>query len=275
MITALTTADVKGDGWEDIVLAGEYMPITVLMSDKGAFGKATQKTTLPQTEGLWNCIEKADLDGDGDMDFVLGNLGQNHFFREGLTTFVGDFDENGNMEQVSTRVAEGQHYPIHDIDELYMQMPILKKKYRTYKEFAQAPWEVLVPEGLRQAALLLQLVESRSVVLWNNGGELTPMPLPRQAQYSTVNAVAITDVDADGTPDLLLGGNDYKCKPQFGRQDASFGWVCHGENRGGNVTFATCQPLGIAGQVRALELLDHNKIIVGINDGKIDVYERD
>lgn len=270
MVTAVACADVDGDGWEDIVLAGEYMPITVLLNDQGAF----RKTVVPQTEGLWNGIAKADLDGDGDWDFVLGNLGQNHFFKDGLTVFMGDFDQNGNMEQVAAYRTDAGHFPIHDIDELYMQMPMLKKKYRTYQEFAQAPLEVLLPENWQQAATPLHLVESRSVILWNEGGQLKPVPLPRQAQYSTVNAIAIIDINGDGTLDLLLGGNDYKYKPQFGRQDASLGWVCHGEKRAGSVIFADCLPLGIAGQVRGIYRFNQKQILVGINDGKISVYEQ-
>jgi hypothetical protein len=80
LITAVESADVNSDGWEDIILAGQYMPITLILNREGAFKNQEQLQVLSQTEGLWNCIEKVDLDEDGDFDFVLGNLGQNHFF---------------------------------------------------------------------------------------------------------------------------------------------------------------------------------------------------
>ena len=229
---------------------------------------------IAQSEGLWNTIEKADLDGDGDEDFVLGNLGENNFFAEGLTIFINDFDQNGTIEQICCQATGDGHFPIHDIDELYSQMPILKKKYRTYAEFSQAPLEVLLPEDKLKEALQLQLRERRSMILWNNGGQLALQPLPRMAQYSTIHAVLIRDFNEDGTPDLLLGGNDYKYKPQFGRQDAGKGCLCYGSKKGEDVIFADCYQQGLEGQIRALEIINQNQIIVGINDGAIKVYEQ-
>lgn len=273
MITAVECTDVNNDGWTDILLAGQYMPATLILNVEGAFTGPEQRITLAGTEGLWNCIEQADLDGDGDPDFVLGNLGQNNFFKDGLTVFVHDFDGNGAIEQIACQATADGHFPVHDIDELYAQMPVLKKAYRTYREFSQAPLEALFPEGQLQEALQLHLNESRSLILWNEGGQLRPAPLPRQAQYSTVNAILARDLNRDGIQDLLLGGNDYKYKPQFGRQDATLGWVCFGEKTAGYVTFADCRPLGIAGQIRAMASINKHQIVIGVNDGEIKVYE--
>ena len=273
MITAVDCADINADGWLDVLLAGQYMPITVLTNNKGKFNEPDQKQILPDTEGLWNCIEQADLDGDGDSDFILGNLGQNNFFTDGLTIFINDFDENGMVEQIATEARAEGHFPIHDIDELYAQMPILKKAYRTYGEFSKAPLEKLINEELLNQALKLYLKESNSVVLWNSDGALTPEVLPREVQYSTVNAALIQDFNKDGIKDLILGGNDFKYKPQFGRQDASFGWLCHGKNDTENSIFADCQELGINGQIRSIKRLNATQIIIGINDEEIRIYE--
>lgn len=273
MITAVTTADINADGWVDIVLAGQYMPVTILLNNAGRFGLPEQKVVLAGTAGLWNCISTADLDADGDPDFVLGNLGQNNFFQNGLTVFVNDFDGNGTQEQIACETRESGYYPIHDIDEMYTQVPGLKKKYRTYEAFSQASLSDLIEQELIDEALKLPLAETRSIILWNDGGELRPTPLARPVQYSTVNSVLVKDVDQDGTPDLLLGGNDYNYKPQFGRQDATLGWVCYGEKQAEDVTFTDCHPLGIKGQIRALEKLGDTQIIVGVNDGKIKMYD--
>ncbi len=273
LITAIESADINADGWIDILLAGQYMPITILFNDKGTFDRPEQRLTLDRTEGLWNCMEKTDLDGDGDPDFVLGNLGQNNFFGEGLTLLVNDFDGNGTIEQISCQQTEEGYFPIHDIDELYAQMPFLKKAYRTYSGFAQAPLETIMPEKKLREALRLQLNERQSLVLWNEGGQLVPKALPRTAQYSTVNAILAGDYNQDGIKDLLLGGNDFKYKPQFGRQDATLGWVCYGEKSNGNVIFTDCRPLGISGQIRAIKSINQNQIIVGINNGEIKIYE--
>ncbi|MCB0559839.1 MAG: VCBS repeat-containing protein [Lewinellaceae bacterium] len=273
MITAVEIADINTDGWADILLAGQYMPATILFNEKGAFQRPEQRLILTDTEGLWNCIEKADLDDDGDPDFVLGNLGQNNFFRDGLTVFVHDFDGNGTIEQIACQATAEGHFPVHDIDELYSQMPILKKAFRTYREFSQAPLEALVPEEQLQKALQLHLKESRSLILWNEAGRLVPVALPRDVQYSTVNAILAGDFNQDGIQDLLLGGNDYKYKPQFGRQDASLGWVCYGEKSKGDIIFADCRSLDISGQIRAIESINQHQIVIGINDGEIKVYE--
>ena len=272
LVTGIESADVNGDTWPDLVIAGHFMPITVLLNSEGSFQEQQQ---LDQTRGLWNTIEKGDLDGDGDADFVLGNLGQNNFFQEGLTVFINDFDQNGTVEQICCQAGPDGYYPIHDIDELYAQMPILKKKYRTYGEFSQAPLEVLLPEDKLESALQLELEEGRSMVLWNDAGQLRPVALPRKLQYSSVNAILVDDLNADGTLDLLIGGNDYNYKPQFGRQDATFGWRCYGDNQSGDIIFADCQPLGIEGQIRSFTKINSNQIIVGVNDGAIKLYEQD
>jgi hypothetical protein len=270
MITAVESADINSDGWTDIILAGQFMPITLLFNEEGTFQRPV---VLSDTEGLWNCIEKADLDGDGDADFVLGNLGLNNLFSGGLTVFVRDFDGNGTVEQIACELTDRGHFPIHDIDELYTQMPALKKVYRTYREFSQAPLEALVPEEQLEQALQLHFDESRSLILWNEAGQLVPVALPGQAQYSTVNAILAGDFNQDGVQDLLLGGNDFKYKPQFGRQDATLGWLCYGKKRAGNVIFADCRSLGVSGQIRAIESINQNQIIIGVNDGEIKVYE--
>lgn len=273
LITAVEIADVNADGWDDILLAGHFMPITVLQSAEGQFSSPEQLQRLADTEGLWNTIEKADLDNDGDQDFVLGNLGENSFFQDGLTIFINDFDQNGTLEQICCQAGAEGYYPIHDIDELYSQIPILKKKYRTYGEFSQAPLEVLFSEDKLNTALQLQLKESRSQILWNEAEGLELRPLTRAAQYSTVNAILIEDINEDGVKDLLLGGNDYNFKPQFGRQDATTGWLCYGDEREGEIDFANCQALGVEGQIRAITRINQNQIIVGVNDGAVKVYE--
>jgi enediyne biosynthesis protein E4 len=266
----MACADVDGDGWMDILLAGEYMPITLLRNERGQF----RVEQLAGTEGWWNTITVADLDGDGDPDFVLGNVGENNFFGQGLTVFLADFDQNGTLDQIACQATKAGHFPIHDIDELYAQMPLLKKKYRTYGEFAKAPLELLVPKAQLDKALRLHLRERRSLVLWNEAGQLRLAPLPREAQYSSVHAVLVDDFDQDGVPDLLLGGNDYRYKPQFGRQDASKGWLCKGEKSAEGINFANCQALNIDGQIRSIATINLNQIIIGVNDEKVQFYEK-
>lgn len=270
MITAAACLDIDGNGWTDIILAGEYMPITLLRNDGGQFSVEP----LAGTDGWWNTIEVADLDGDGDLDAVLGNVGENNFFGQGLTVFMADFDQNGTLEQIACRATEAGHFPIHDIDELYAQLPLLKKKYRTYGEAAQAPLELLMPAEQLASAQRLYLRERRSALLWNEAGQFRLEALPRAAQYSSIHAIRVGDFNQDGLPDLLLGGNDYRYKPQFGRQDASKGWLCIGEKRAEGINFANCQALNIDGQIRSIATTNLNQIIIGVNDEKVQFYEK-
>ncbi|MEQ8704882.1 MAG: VCBS repeat-containing protein [Phaeodactylibacter sp.] len=269
MITTLAVADIDGNGWTDVLLAGEYMPITVLYNEQSTF----RKEVLNGTDGWWQAMEMTDLDQDGDPDFVLGNLGTNNFFREGHMVFVADFDQNGTPEQIACTKTEDGHFPIQDIDELYMQMPVLKKKYRRYEAFSKAPLEALVSKEQLAQAQQLFLKERRSAVLWNEGGKLSLQALPAAVQYSSVHAILIEDIDRDGIPDLLFGGNDYRVKPQFGRQDASKGCLCRGIAKEGKPQFETCQMLSIDGQIRSLLAIHKNQIIIGLNDEKIQWYE--
>lgn len=271
MITALSAADIDGNGWVDLLLAGAYMPLTVLYNEEGTF----RKSVISGTDGWWQAIELADLDEDGDPDFILGNMGTNNFFRSGHMVFIADFDQNGTPEQIACNKREDGHYPIQAIDELYMQMPVLKKKYRRYEAFSKAPLEVLIPEEKLAEARQLHLRERRSAVLWNDEGELRLQPLPAEAQYSSVHAIMARDVDEDGTPDLLLGGNDYRVKPQFGRQDASKGCLCKGRRAGETIVFEQCRMLSLNGQVRSFLDINENQIIIGLNDEKIQWYEFD
>lgn len=269
MITALFTADIDGNGWTDLLLAGEYMPLTVLYNEKGVF----RKEALSGTNGWWQAIEAADLDQDGDIDFVLGNLGENNFFGEEHTIFVADFDQNGTPEQIAATATENGYFPIHDIDELYMQMPALKKKFRLYEAFSKAPLENLIPETQLAEALQLHLKERRSIMLLNDEGVLKVRALPAKAQYSSVHAILLKDVNGDGLPDLLLGGNDYRVKPQFGRQDASRGCLCLGVEKQGLFRFESCRMLGVDGQARSILDINQNEIIFGLNNEKIQWYE--
>ncbi|NRA48447.1 MAG: VCBS repeat-containing protein [Phaeodactylibacter sp.] len=269
MVTTIAIEDINGNGSPDILVGGEYMPVTILYNEEGAFSK----TVLPETAGWWQTIETADLDGDGDLDFVLGNMGYNNFFAEGHTMFIADFDQNGTPEQIICTAEADGHFLIQDIDELYKQMPVLKKKYRRYEAFAKAPLEDLVPPELIEAAKQLQITALSSVILWNNEGTLEKQALPVEAQYSSVHAILIEDLDRDGIVDLLLGGNDFRVKPQFGRQDANKGCFCRGEKKNGKTSFNNCRMLGINGQVRSFLKVGDTKILVGVNDEKTQWYE--
>lgn len=270
MMTSVESVDINQDGWGDLVLAGHWMPITYLINQKG---ESFKKETQVNTSGLWNCIVKSDLDQDGDEDLLLGNQGLNSFYKTGLHMFINDFDKNGRPEQLVCRESGGAFYPVHDVDEVFSQLPYLKRDFRNYQKYSEASLEELVGGENKESAIHLELEELSSMILLNDGGRFVSRKLSSESQYSSVQSILVADHDGDGIVDLYLGGNDFRNKPQLGRQDASMGWLCLG-SEDKEINFSRCESLRIKGEIRAIEELKNGKIIVAKNNGPIELYER-
>ncbi len=270
MITAVEYLDVNKDGWEDLIVAGQWMPIIQLINQEG---KSFRSAVINSTSGLWNSIEKSDIDQDGDLDLILGNQGQNSFYKEGLHMFINDFDKNGRPEQLVCREESGDFFPVHDVDEVFSQLSFLKRDFQSYEKYSEATLQDLVNLQNHESTVRLSLEELSSIMLRNNEGQLEIIKLPSQAQYSSVHGILPIDHNGDGIMDLYLGGNEYRNKSQVGRQDASMGWVCFGQKHGDEINFSSCDALGIQGEIRALRQLSNGNIIVGINNGPIKLYE--
>ena len=227
LITASQWGDLDGDGDEDLIVAGEWMPLTVFENEAGTLRPAA---VLEATSGWWNAVALADLDGDGDLDLIGGNHGLNSRFRasleEPVQMWVDDFDDNGSVEQVVALYREGRPYPLALRHDLVDQLPYLEESYPTYASFAGETVHDVFSEEELGAAVHLRAVELRSVVGWNDGqGRFRIEPLPDEAQLAPMYGIAATDLDGDGDVEILMGGNLYEAKPQVGRYDASFGAV--------------------------------------------------
>ena len=271
MITGIEAMDQDGDGWEDIVAVGQWMPVIILHNQRG---EKTKIEKIENSSGLWNCIVKVDVDRDGDLDLVLGNHGLNSFLKKDLRMFINDFDNNGRPEQLVCRKDGDNYFPIHDIDEVFSQLPHLKKDYRSYNKYSEASLSALVGADARSSSIQLSLEELSSVLLLNEGGQFKMKKLGSKAQYSSIHSILPMDHNGDGIMDLIIGGNDFRFKPQFGRQDASLGWVCYGKKLKEDFNFDSCTSLSIDGEIRALNLINDRQIIVGKNNGPIEIYER-
>ncbi|WP_299529608.1 VCBS repeat-containing protein [Ulvibacterium sp.] len=275
MITNAQWGDLDNDGWEDLVVLGEWMPIKVFLNKEGILVDKTEAFGIEDSSGLWTALEIIDIDNDGDLDIIAGNIGQNSFFRPQMKMFVHDFDGNGFQEQIICQFLDGRYYPIADKDELISQIPDLKKKLLYYKDYAKADiFSIFPKEELKNVfSLDLQVVES--MVFFNDNGKLNAKSLPHEAQYAPIYAINASDIDADGYVDLFLGGNQYLVKPQFGRYDASAGWAIFGPHKSNDINNRTI-PLRIEGQIRSLNWVDEEdrKILTAmINDEKTKFYE--
>ena len=196
MITDATWTDLEGDGDMDLLIVGDWMPITYLINQEGILASPQE---LVNSSGWWTRIEPADLDQDGDMDFVVGNWGLNSKFKASpakpLSLYVNDFDQNEKSEFILNWYPplEDRAVPFASKMELTRQLPGLKKEILTYEAFAQSTYETLFPQEVRQNSLAYTTQTLESAILWNEAGTLIREPLPLKAQISPVFGIAIAD----------------------------------------------------------------------------------
>lgn len=228
MLTDIQITNIMGDSRPEWIITREWGAPMIFGFQEGRY--IPLKTNLSHYPGWWFTVSTADLDQDGDQDLILGNRGENFYF-SGQTSdqfklWISDFDLNGTVENIVTRTIQGKDIPVPLKKELTEQLPLLKKANLKHKDYARNTLQDLIPaEQLKKAFVLNSLFHS-SVVAWNNlNGEFKIERLPVEVQMSCVTTIAVHDMDHDGKPDLVLGGNNYGMLPQFGRLDASTGHV--------------------------------------------------
>lgn len=276
MITDASVVDLDNDGWTDIVIVGDWMPIISLRNDKGRFFNTSKEMSLSGTEGWWHTIEEADLNRDGKPDFVLGNQGLNSFFKSGDRMYINDFDSNGSIEQIYTTRESGKYYPIIEKDELISQLPSLKKTILFYQDYGDKSIDELFNNTIVQSSNVLQVNLLTSVILLSGPVGYQRVDLPLEAQYSPVYSLLLNDLDNDGIIDLVAAGNQYQIKPQFGRQDASHAWFFKGVLKDGKFNFSPGQDLNVKGQIRDIELIEFNGdkfILFAKHDDELEIYK--
>lgn len=250
MITQAIWFDMDKDGDKDLIVATEWDGIYAFMNDHGRF----TKKTLTDKKGWWNFVLPVDIDNDGDIDLVAGNLGWNSRLKasekEPVTMYYGDFDDNGRKEQVLTYYLNGREIAFANKDELTKQIPKLKKKYLYAEDFAKADLKAIFSEEKLSSAEVLKADCFSNAVLINNGKmQFTLEPLPWQAQLSSYRDAVVIDANHDNLPDILLMGNYYKNNIQMGRYDADFGTILLNQGKG-KFSAETINGLQVKGEVR-------------------------
>ncbi|RMG23238.1 MAG: RNA-binding protein [Bacteroidetes bacterium] len=226
MVTAASWSDTDADGDQDLLLVGDWMPVTILLNEGG---KLAKKVSIAGSEGWWTALQPADLDQDGDPDFVLGNWGLNTKFKASrekpLRMYVKDFDQNGKSDILLDWYPpeESTSYPFAGKMDLTRQLPHLKKEALKYEAYARKRYEDLFSPDERQQALQWKASYLQTAVLWNEGGSFQLQALPIEAQFAPVFAIMAADFNADQLPDLFLGGNFFGLKPEVGRHAANKG----------------------------------------------------
>ena len=272
LVSDAAVLDVDKDGWLDIIVVGEWMPVTVLLNQKGRFS-VNHQTVYENLSGWWNRIEKADLDGDGDNDLVLGNLGLNTPVKanaeQPATLTYDDFDQNGTLDFFMSYAVQGKVYPAYSRDEICEQVPSLRKRFTTYKAYADASLEVCFDEQQLRQAKTRRINELRTLVLENKAGTFVPHALPLVAQYAPVYAILTDDFDRNGTTDLLLMGNNSRMRLRIGKVDANHGVVL---NNRGNWQFDEVSSartgLFVRGDVRDVKKVGQ-QLVIGVSGQKV------
>jgi enediyne biosynthesis protein E4 len=279
MVTDATWADVDSDKDPDLVVVGDWMAITIF---KNNGGKLDQGVKIPYSSGWWNRIEPSDLDGDDDVDFVLGNWGLNSKFKASLskplTMFVNDFDGNGKSEFLINWYApmDSQAFPFAPKSELTSQLPGLRRTILKYEDYSSMTYDSLFSSEVRQASIKYEANYLESAILWNDKGKLTLNALPFEAQVSPVFGILPKDLDDDGKKDIWLGGNFYALKPQVGRLGANHGVFLKG---GGINSFAHAPMVGLLvdGEVRDVRSINpkgRSRILIGRNNTSALLFEK-
>lgn len=281
-LTDATWADIDGDQDQDLIIVGEWMPITVFRNDGRTFNKITNKAGFEGSNGLWQRVVAADLDQDGDMDFVLTNHGLNTRFKASpekpLRIYVNDFDKNRTAEQIITMYNGEEDYPLALRHDLTMQMPGLKKKYLLYENYKGQRMEDIFEDKQIRTSAQAEVYTTASAIAWNDGsGKFSLEPLPIEAQMSPLYAIQVDDFDEDGHPDILLGGNFYHSKPEVGIYDATYGVFLKGDgNKGFTALSAQSSGFFVKGEIRDFakaKVGEKELIVVARNDEGLMFFE--
>jgi hypothetical protein len=275
MVTDAIWNDFDGDGTDDLIVVGEWMPPTFFRNDNGNLTKTEMVGN--EMSGLWQSIHPFDIDGDGDTDYLLGNWGTNSKFTASenspLKMYYGDLDGNGQTETITAIEKGGNYYPLENLDGLAAQILSLKKKFNTYASFAGKSIEKIFGEDALQKAEVLQVAELRSGFLKNEQGRFSFVPFKTELQVSPLMAFVSHDFDGDGNEETLAAGNYFGVKPYQGRFDSFPGALIKDEN---NVILGSRIGLNLSQKsVRHLNIIDHHDqtyLLVTINNDSAQVY---
>ena len=248
MISDAVFTDYDQDNDLDLLIVGEWMAPTFFENDQGGFTRSENLTGLDNSNGWWFSVTAADMDQDGDQDYILGNLGMNNKFHPSptkpLSIHAKDFDDNGSFDVAMSKISDGKIVPIRGKECSSQQNPYLLDKVKTYKEFASLEFADIYGEEVISEALVLEVHGFKSVYLENlGGGQFSIKPLDNKAQTGPTLGTEVADIDGDGNMDILGIGAIYDAEVETIRYDANYGYVLLGDGQGNFKPASEYRPL--------------------------------
>jgi enediyne biosynthesis protein E4 len=237
LITDAIWTDFDGDDKVDLIVVGEWMPVTFFRNEDGVLKNVTDQSGIGHQKGWWNSITAGDFNKDGKMDYIVGNLGLNSKLKASINMpvrmYADDFDQNGSIDPIMTRFIEGKEHVIHPRDNLTKQIASMKRRFPKYHIYGEADLSKTLTSDEIKRAYRLEANFMESAYLENQGnGRFSLKPLPQEAQIAPVFGVLVNDYNGDGNPDVLITGNSYATEIHSGWYDAGIGLYLQGDGKG-------------------------------------------
>ena len=280
LVTAAIWDDLDGDGNNELVMVGEWMGIEIFSFQDNRFIRSPLFSELRNMTGWWRSIELTDIDNDGDLDLLAGNLGLNYKYKASeespFMIFADDFDENGSSDIVLSYKKSGKKLPLRGRECSSEQIPMIAKRFETFEAFADASLEDIYGEYMLENALRYEANTFEHIWVENRNGSFIPHSLPRFAQISSVQAILPFDYNGDAYPDFIIAGNLYHAEVETTRNDASLGLVLKGAPSGEFVVVPPAESgLMVRGEVKSIHELkrrDDRLLIFVKNNDRVEVW---
>lgn len=289
MVSSALWSDYDNDGWEDLLLVGEWMPLTIFRNKNGQLDRINVPG-LAQSYGWWNVIKETDFDKDGDIDYVAGNLGLNQDYTASperpFQLFADDFDQNGKIDPIfacyiKSKVDGGfQLFPFHGRDDLTRQIVAYKRIFPNYQQYSEAPLDKLLSKEMQEKAMRFQantFASSLFINMGNGAFEMQELPLP--AQLGPINDLVIEDVNEDGNMDIIAVGNNYASETTYGWHDASLGVCLMGDGKNQFVALTPAESgLFLNKDIRTIKSFEtnakQNYLLIGVNNDALIILRK-